>query len=128
MIEYLRNVFKTKATFKGLGLDILRAANERRQELWCPDPSQVPDLMFRATELGGEVGEALNVVKKLEREARGWVGSRASKDDLAAELADVIICCDLVAMQAGINLSDAVIDKFNATSDKVDIPIYITKD
>lgn len=100
----------------------LRAANEEREKLWCADGDPVPDLLFRAVELGGEVGEALNVVKKLERERHGWRGSRASKEDLASELADVIICADLLASAAGIDLAAAVAEKFNATSEKVGLP------
>ncbi|WP_205836087.1 MazG-like family protein [Methylobacterium brachiatum] len=95
----------------------LHAANIARQAEWCPD--QVPDLSFRGNELGGECGEAQNVIKKLERERLGWRGSRASLDDLAQELADVVICADLCAVTAGIDLGAAVVAKFNATSEKV---------
>lgn len=95
-------------------LEQLRAANIARQAEWCPD--QIPDLSFRGNELGGECGEALNVIKKLERERHGWAGSRASVDQLAQELADVIICVDLVAQQVDIDLWSAIVAKFNATS------------
>lgn len=95
----------------------LRAANIARQEEWSK--GQDTPALFKATELGGEVGEALNVVKKLERERLGMVGSRASVDHLAEELADIIICTDLLAMHYGIDLDLAVARKFNATSDKV---------
>lgn len=98
----------------------LRAANVARQAAWCPD--QVPDLSFRAVELGGEVGEALNVAKKLERERLGWAGSRATIGHLAEELADVVICADLLALTAGIDLFAAVPAKFDATSKKVGLP------
>ncbi len=64
------------------------------------------------------MGEACNVVKKLERERHGWRGSRATLDDLAQELADVVICADLCAVTAGIDLDAAVVAKFNATSRK----------
>jgi len=40
-------------------------------------------LLFRGVELGGEAGEALNVIKKLERERLGWRGSRATPEQLA---------------------------------------------
>jgi NTP pyrophosphatase (non-canonical NTP hydrolase) len=98
----------------------LREANIARQAAWCPE--QVPDLSFRGCELAGEVGEALNVIKKLERERLGWRGSRDTVEHLAEELADVIICTDLVAISAGIDLDAAVARKFNATSDKVGLP------
>lgn len=98
-------------------LAALHAANIARQAEWCPD--QVTDLSFRGNELGGECGEAQNVIKKLERERHGWAGSRATKEQLAEELADVVICADLCAVTAGIDLGAAVVAKFNATSGKV---------
>jgi NTP pyrophosphatase (non-canonical NTP hydrolase) len=100
----------------GLTLERLRAANTERQREW--DPSDEITLAYRGNELAGEVGEACNVLKKLERERIGIRGSRATKEQLAEELADVLICLDLIAMQAGINLGEATIQKFNATSDK----------
>ena len=95
----------------------LRAANAKRQQEWDMD-NQIT-LSYRGTELGGEVGEALNIIKKLERERLGIKGSRATLEDLAEELADVIICCDLIAMATGIDLTQAVENKFNKTSEKV---------
>lgn len=105
------------APWSGWTLNDLRRANEARQAEWCPD--QVPDLSFRGNELAGETGEACNVVKKLERERLGWRGSRATLEQLAEELADVVICADLTAMTAGVDLHAAVAAKFNATSEKV---------
>ncbi len=97
--------------------DILREANFRRQAEWDKDAKI--SLTYRATELGGECGEALNIIKKLERERLGIRGSRASRTELAEELADVIICVDLICMAEGIDLGRAVHDKFNLTSAKV---------
>jgi NTP pyrophosphatase (non-canonical NTP hydrolase) len=94
----------------------LRTANEARQIEWDKDNNI--SLSYRGNELAGEVGEACNVIKKLERERLGIRGSRASKGQLAEELADAVICVDLIAMQAGIDLEAAVRDKFNATSEK----------
>lgn len=105
---------------ESLDLADLRRVSAGRQEAWCPD--QVPDLSFRGNELAGEVGEACNVIKKLERERLGWRGSRATLEELADELADVVICADLVAMSAGVDLAAAVRRKFNATSAKVGLP------
>lgn len=98
-------------------LERLRAANEKRQKEWDVD-NQIT-LAYRGNELAGEVGEACNVIKKLARERMGIAGSRDTVSHLAEELADVIICCDLIAAGEGINLAEAVIDKFNATSVKV---------
>lgn len=107
-------------TKKGISFDDLRTANGERQREWCGDEArEVPDLAFRALELAGEAGELANVVKKLERERLGWRGSRTTLDALADEIADVIICADLVAMSAGFDLAEIVARKFNATSAKV---------
>ena len=99
-----------------LDFQSLRNANIERQKEWCPDIQ--PDLSFRGNELAGETGEACNVIKKLERERHGWRGSKSTIDCLAEELADVIIVADLIAQAAGVNLGEAVLNKFNATSDK----------
>jgi NTP pyrophosphatase (non-canonical NTP hydrolase) len=98
-------------------LEKLREANIVRQREW--DANEEFDLVFRAVEMAGEMGEACNVIKKLERERLGKRGSRATIAQLAEELADVIICVDLVAMDAGIDLVSAVRAKFNASSEKL---------
>lgn len=97
--------------------DRLRMANAVRQAEW--DAGNQLTLAYRGNELAGEVGEACNVIKKLERERLGIRGSRDTIKHLAEELADVIICTDLIAMDAGIDLDAAVAHKFNATSEKV---------
>ncbi|KSV64088.1 hypothetical protein N185_35575 [Sinorhizobium sp. GW3] len=96
----------------------LREANVARQKEW--DQDNRITLSFRGNELAGEVGEACNVIKKLDRERLGIAGSRATKEQLAEELADVVICADLIAMHEGIDLlGEAVPAKFNATTAKV---------
>lgn len=102
----------------------LRDATIRRQAEWCSN-GENPDLSFRAMELAGEVGEACNVAKKIERERHGWRGSRATLNDLAQEIADVVICADLMALAAGIDLMAAVRAKFNATTDKVGLTVKL---
>lgn len=94
----------------------LRSANATRQAEWDVD-NQIT-LEYRGNELGGECGEAQNVIKKLARERMGIRGSRDTIEHLAEELADVVICADLIAMSVGIDLDAAVRDKFNATSEK----------
>ena len=94
----------------------LREANIARDAEWDRD-SHI-SLEFRAVELAGEVGEACNVIKKLARERMGIRGSRATVEQLAEELADVIICADLICMHEGIDLLEAVVKKFNVTSEK----------
>lgn len=100
----------------------LASANKHRQEIWGQK-----DAMFAAVELAGEVGEALNVVKKLERERQGMAGSRATLEDLADELGDVAICLDLLAQRYGINLEKAIATKFNKTSRKMGFPVEMVE-
>jgi len=97
----------------------LRFGNIARQRQW--DPAGKTSGLFHAVELGGEAGEALNVVKKMQREAWGMRGSRATVGDLAMELADVIIIADLLAWKFGIDLGAAVRAKFNASSEKLEL-------
>ena len=72
--------------------------------------------------MAGEAGEACNAVKKLRRHQDGTNTSKdpASKEEcvdaIAAELADTIIYADLLAARLGIDLGDAVREKFNAVS------------
>ena len=98
----------------------LREANVARQAAW--DSENKISLSYRGNELAGECGEACNVIKKIERERLGIRGSRDTLEHLAQELADVIICVDLVALAEGIDLDAAVAAKFNETSEKVGLP------
>lgn len=101
-------------------LQQLRRVNLERCNAWVEGADA--GIMFDAVELVGEVGELLNVVKKLEREERGWRGSRATDGDFADECADVLICLDKLARRRGVDLEAATIAKFDATSDKQGFP------
>lgn len=79
----------------------LRAANAARQDLWDPTGT-LNNWDWRCNELAGEAGEVCNVLKKRHREELGLRGSRATLDQLADELADVVICADLCGLQAGL--------------------------
>ena len=59
-----------------------------------------------------------NQIKKIERIRLGLVGGTEDLDALAEELADVVICADLIAMDLEIDLGEAVAKKFNQTSSK----------
>lgn len=109
-----------------MNLSTLSAANKERNDVW--DPEGKLDLLFFAAELAGETGEACNVIKKLERERLGLRGSRDTFYHLAQELADVVICASLCANAAGIDLNKAVIEKFNATSDELGLPVKLQDD
>jgi NTP pyrophosphatase (non-canonical NTP hydrolase) len=94
----------------------LRAASIARQKEW--DTGGNVTLSYRGNELGGECGEAQNIIKKLERERFGMVGSRATPAQLAEELADIVICVDLIAQGFDLDLVEAIAAKFNGTSQK----------
>lgn len=97
----------------------LREANMVRQREW--DPGDDITIEFRGNELGGEVGELQNILKKFARHRMGLKGGlepNAYLNEVAEELADVVICVDLIAMALGVDLATAVRFKFNATSTK----------
>jgi len=100
-----------------LTFEALRAANVARNNEW--DREGQLNASFRGLELAGEVGELCNIIKKLERERMGIRGSRVSIVDLAEELADVMICLDLLAMHYSIDLAHVTREKFNDTSVKI---------
>lgn len=102
-----------------LTFDELRQASAKRGIEWMGKPNDDgSDLSFCLVELGGETGEALNAGKKLLRARKGVVGGVSSKEPLAEELADVVICAERCAESEGIDLGEAVRRKFNKTSDK----------
>ncbi len=94
----------------------LRRANRARHEEWARGTDV--SLAFRGLELAGEAGEACNELKKLERTRMGMVGGRDDLQGITEELADIIVCADLIAMDLGIDLEAAVQKKFNSTSEK----------
>jgi NTP pyrophosphatase (non-canonical NTP hydrolase) len=75
------------------------------------------------TALIGEVGEAANVVKKLNRYRDGIPGNKTSESELRAqlrqELGDVFVYLDLLAQSLGFSIADAAVEVFDARSDEV---------
>jgi NTP pyrophosphatase (non-canonical NTP hydrolase) len=71
----------------------------------------------------GELGEAANNAKKLNRVRDGIKGNTVAEAELRAklrnEIADTFIYLDLLAQSAGINLEDAVRDTFDAKSAEI---------
>jgi NTP pyrophosphatase (non-canonical NTP hydrolase) len=108
----------------------LRAANLSRNSRWHPRGLSVWSLSDWFTATMGELGEAANVAKKLNRERDGLTGNTESAEQLrshlADEIADVAIYLDLLAASEGINLAEAIIAKFNRTSEKVGFPERLT--
>ena len=71
----------------------------------------------------GELGEAANVAKKLNRVRDGISGNSETPEQLremlADEIADTFIYLDLMAQSQGIDLEEAVLTKFQKTSAKI---------
>lgn len=101
----------------------LRTANIARDAVW--NPNKLLSLSFRGNELGGEAGEAQNVLKKIERERLGLVGSRATTQELGLELSDVIICVDLIAMEFDLDMAEFIPRKFNMTSRQRNLSVFM---
>ena len=89
-----------------------------------------PERWMTAT--AGELGEAANALKKLFRidddianisEADRQISTRQEAiDKIAEEVADTFIYLNLFACRLGIDLADAVVKKFNSTSERYGFP------
>lgn len=110
-----------------LSFSQLRQANDDRAKQWNSSGANVP-LIFSLVELAGEAGEACNIGKKLARTELGLAGGTAELEPLEDEIADVVICADLVARKAGFDLGAAVARKFNATSRKRGFSVMLPQD
>lgn len=111
----------------GIDLDLLRQVSATRRDRWhTPDTIPWTGADW-GNAMGGECGEAQNVVKKLRRVETG-TGSQndppvdALVEMLGDELADTIAYADLLAAHYGIDLSDAIARKFNAISEREGFP------
>ena len=71
----------------------------------------------------GELGEAANIIKKLNRIRDGVPGNTETgpelREKLRHEIADTFIYLDLMAQAAGFDLMNAVEEKFAITSKKI---------
>lgn len=70
-----------------------------------------------AVAAAGELGEALNIIKKMRRGDLA-LADLPDRRKLALELADAVTYIDLLAERCGIDLGKAVRDKFNIVSER----------
>lgn len=101
-----------------LSFGVLSQANDERAREWTKSATRALGVEFAMIELAGEVGELANEIKKSLRAASGLVGGKVDDEQIRRELADVVICADLLARKLGIDLGEAVVEKFNYTSRK----------
>lgn len=102
----------------GLTFDELQYKNAKRGQEWTKGATGDTNLEFAVIELAGEVGELANAVKKRLRWLLKMPGGVEDLEPIREELGDVAICASLLANKLGVNLGDAVRDKFNKTSEK----------
>lgn len=113
-----------------LSFGALRAANVNRCEgVFHPIESWSPTDW--ATAFAGEAGEACNFVKKLRRldGADEDLDTEQYRQELhreiGKELVDTVIYADLLAVRLGINLGEAVRQKFNEVSERIGSKVRI---
>jgi NTP pyrophosphatase (non-canonical NTP hydrolase) len=70
----------------------------------------------------GELGEAANLIKKIQR---GDLSLEEGRPKLADELADVLTYLDILAFRAGIDLSEATVNKWNRVSERVGCSLFL---
>lgn len=115
-----------------LTFDQLRAANMTRVEKIHPGGLFAWSMSDWMTALVGEIGEAANLIKKLNRirdggsSTMGRVGKEEESDTmlrfkLSHELADAQCYLDLLAACAGIELGQATVEKFNEVSEQMGV-------
>jgi NTP pyrophosphatase (non-canonical NTP hydrolase) len=75
----------------------------------------------------GELGEAANNAKKLNRYRDGIPGNKESeaalRDKLRKELGDTYVYLDLLAQSVGVDIGAAAVEVFNAKSEEIDCAI-----
>lgn len=124
----MRAVFGSHFTF-----DNLRTANVRRLPLFKnrlgqpahsrPDGSDW-SLAQWCNAVVGEIGEAANIIKKIDR---GDMTLDQARPLLAKEFADVVTYLDILAFRAGVDLGEATRQKWNEVSDRVGCGLQINE-
>jgi NTP pyrophosphatase (non-canonical NTP hydrolase) len=109
-----------------LTFEQLRMASKARAEAWHGSLNHW-SVMQWACAAAGEMGEACNVAKKMQRILDGIAKRKEEllpdsllqqREKLAIEIADTIIYLDLLAARENIDLSEAIRLKFNKVSEE----------
>lgn len=117
---------------KSLSFATLRAANVARLPLFknChgqPAHSQPDGSDWSRADwleaVTGELGEYANQSKKFRR---GDITQEEFLTFAKKELADVVTYIDILASQLGVDLGDAIREKFNEVSNRVGAAVYIS--
>lgn len=105
----------------------LATVNAKRCKRWHDADTEQWSGADWSNAMCGEAGEAANVVKKLRRHETGTASAidppeATLRTALGHEIADVILYAFLLADHYGIDVEQAVIEKFNAVSDRQAFP------
>lgn len=77
----------------------------------------------------GELGEAANVAKKLNRYRDNIPGNKETKAILEAklkqEIGDTYIYLDLLAQSLGFSIEEAAVQAFNSKSEELGLQVYM---
>lgn len=105
----------------------LRTANVDRCEKWHPQGLKSWSPSDWLTAVTGELGELASLLKMRNRERDGLQGNKFSPTDqqIADELADVVMYLDLLSEVLGVDLGAAVVKKFNEVSEREGFPARI---
>lgn len=123
--KYVRDLAQWEGRDTVVTFASLRQANQRRLPQFKnangepahsePDGSDWSDAEWLQA-VTGEIGEFANVAKKLRR---GDFTREQALPMMRDELADTVCYLDLLAFRLGIDLGEAVRDKFNRVSERV---------
>ena len=98
--------------------------NSHGERVHAPDGSDFSDAQWLQAVVG-ELGEYANLKKKVER---GDLTLEEARPGLAKELADVVTYLDILAFRHGIDLGEAVQQKWNEVSERVGVDLRIEND
>ena len=104
--------------YKGI-LESLHEVNEDRSIKAFKFPLDDWSPMEWGCVIAGEAGELANFLKKMVRDGVD------NKEDIAKEMADVIIYLDLLSSLLNIDLPSAIRNKFNEVSDRKGVNIKL---
>lgn len=102
--------------------------NRARSRRWHPRGLEDWTVLEWAGAMAGEAGEACNAAKKVRRlelrlrQRTGPVDMATALAKLAEEVADTYLYLDLLCARTGIDFREAIIDKFNQTSEREGFP------
>lgn len=126
MCRGLDNAALLVARLNTLSFQHFRAANELRLRT---TPKYEACLKWSVSDwfmaIVGEMGEAANYCKKVLRDQNADFSNPHTQKELGRELADVVTYIDLLASMLGINLGEAVRDKFNDVSHRVNSKVML---